>query len=92
MQVRVQGWATPRSILEENGNILFEVAEADGCPTCQRRIAHVRRTLAAKNISADFRAMSSAYSDRCLYVVLGAPPQGVDVKDYVGQILDLSIG
>lgn len=92
MQVRVQGWSTPRSILERDGNILFEVAEDDGCSTCWSRIQHVRRTLTARNIAVSFRTMPSVYSDRCLYVVLDAPPQGADVKDYVGQLLNLNIG
>lgn len=91
IEVRVRGWGTPRSILEKDGKILFEVAEADGCSTCRGRIAYVRETLAAKNIAAGFRTAPSYYGERCLYVVLDTPPQGVDVKSHVGQLLNLSI-
>lgn len=91
MEVYVRGWSTPRSILEKDGKILFEVAEPDGCYTCQRRIDYVQRTLAAKNIAAEFRTMPSYYGKHCLYVILDTPLQGVDVKDHVGQLLNLSI-
>ena len=92
MQVRVSGWATPRSIREENGRVLFEVAETDGCHICESRIEHVRRTLTGQNIAVSFRTMPSVYGPNCLYVVLDAPPQGVDVRDHVGRLLNLSIG
>ena len=90
MQVRVKGWGTPRSILEKENRVFFEIAETDGCPTCQSRIMHVDRVLKAKSIPADFRLMPSSYGP-CLYVVLDSPLQGVDVKSYVGQLLDLAI-
>lgn len=88
--VRVAGWATPRSIIEEDDKLLFEVAEDDGCLACQSRIAHVRRTLSRKNITVEFRVMPSAYSARCLYVVLDPPSEGADIKQYVASLLDLS--
>ena len=91
MEVRVSGWSTPRTILEKDGKVLFEVAEADGCFTCLGRIVHIKETLAAKNLAAEFRTMPSYYSERCLYVVLDAAPQGVDVKRYVEQTLGLRI-
>lgn len=91
ISVRVAGWLTPRSIFEEGGKILFEVAETDGCPTCMARIEHVERTLARKNISAEFRTKPSDYGPRCLYVVLDPPAQGVDVKQHVGSLLNLSL-
>lgn len=91
MRVRVNGWLTPRSIQEEDGKVLFEVAEDDGCATCQRRIEHVRQALAGKGITANFRTMPSAYSAHCLYVVLDSPPEEVDVRSHVGQLLNLTI-
>ena len=91
MVVHVHGWLTPRSIFEENNKVLFEVAELDGCATCQSRIEHVQRTLAAKNLPANFRVMPSAYSAHCFYVILDLPPEGVDVKSHVGQLLNLTI-
>lgn len=91
LHVRVHGWSTPRTIREENGKVLFEVAEADGCWTCLMRIERVYNTLRRKKIAAEFRTMPSAYGERCQYVVLDAPPQGVDIKHHVGQLLDLQI-
>jgi hypothetical protein len=91
ISVRVAGWLTPRTIREENGKILFEVAEGDGCPTCAMRIRHVERVLVSKKISAEFRTKPSAYGPRCLYVVLDPPAQGVDIKQHVGSLLDLSL-
>ena len=93
MRVRVRGWATPRSILEEDGKVLFEVAEPDGCFTCLSRIEHVRRVLAGKNIPVNFRTMPSDYSGAagCLYVVLDSPQEGADIKSHVGQLLNLHI-
>ena len=90
MQVRIEGWSTPRSILEKDNKVLFEVAETDGCSTCRSRIAHIDRVIAAKKIPVNFRLMPSNYGP-CIYVELDAPPEGVDVKTYVGQLLDLRI-
>lgn len=90
MQVRVAGWSTPRSIIVEGDYVLFEVAEADGCSACLSRIAHVRRTLTAKNIAVDLREVRTGYGNT-LYVVLGPPAAGVDLRDHVGQLLNLSL-
>ena len=91
MQVRVAGWSTPRSIIVEGYRVLFEVAEADGCSACLSRIAHVRRTLAAKNVAVEFREVRTGYGNT-LYVVLDPPAAGVDLRDHVGQLLNLSLG
>ena len=88
--VHVSGWSTSRQIIEENGKILFEVAEADGCPACRSRIEHVKLALTQKNISAEFQSKQSLYG-RCLYVVLDPPAEGVDIKNHVGRLLNLVI-
>ena len=91
MQVRVAGWSTPRSIyVDDSKNVVFEVAETDGCSICQSRIDHVKRVLAAQNIAAEFRRGQSRYGD-CLYVALPPAPEGADLKSYVGQTLRLNI-
>jgi len=90
VRVRIKGWSTSREVFEENGKILFEIAETDGCPTCQRRIDHVRRTLARKNIQAKFLIKKSRWGD-CLYVALDKPQKGKHVKKYVRETLDIPI-
>jgi hypothetical protein len=91
MYVNVAGWATPRQIIEGKDNFLFEVAEDDGCSICAGRIRHVESVLRSKNIAPEFRTMRSQFGP-CLFVVLEPAPPGVDPRDHVGQLLNLSIG
>ncbi len=90
MIVEIYGWQTPREIIEEDGKILFEVASVDGCSICQRRIRHVTEELQAKNLPVEFRTRQSFYGPS-LYVVLDLPPEGVDPKMYVGDMLGIGI-
>lgn len=79
-QVLVDGWQTPRQILICNNpsgsGILFEIAEADGCSTCQQRIREAEWVL-DRNGYRDFCewvTAPSAYRDECLYLHMAPDP------------------
>ncbi len=96
MLVQVAGWLNWRILeVEADGKIVFEVAATGHCNICDRRISDVKATLAAKNIPAEFgRKRDFKYGtcgDEGIFVTLNPPPAGMDVRQYVGLVLNLTI-
>ena len=83
-------------ILQEDGRVLFELAQAGGhisqshCSICEERIAHARRVINNKSLDAMFEIRPTS-SGRTVFVSIPACSKGADVKQYVAETLDLPI-
>jgi hypothetical protein len=88
MRVRVAGWSNSREVLVRNGKVHFEVGmDHNHCPTCASRVRHIERALSEKDTLHRFDGGGGS----SLYVILDAPPKGVEIKDYLGRALDITI-
>ncbi len=88
MLVSVAGWQNPREVRVENGSVLFEVGmDHNHCPTCASRVRYIESQLASKKVSFDWMGGRGSR----LFVKFDAPGQGVSIKQYVGETLNLHI-
>ncbi|MGD1003767.1 MAG: hypothetical protein ABR884_04325 [Minisyncoccia bacterium] len=87
-RVHVSGWDHSRTVIFGDDGVQFEVGmDHNHCPTCAARVRHVERALFRKGMSADWRGGRGS----ALYVVLPRLPEGRELKQYVGDALDLCL-
>lgn len=86
--VHVSGWTNGRRVVLDGDSVQFEVAvDHNHCPTCAERVRHVKFALSRKGIGFDWRGGCGS----SLYVVLPPLPEGRELKQYLGESLDLRV-
>jgi hypothetical protein len=87
-RVYVSGWSNGRQVIMNDDSVHFEVGmDHNHCPTCAMRVRHVERALSRKGISVDWRGGRGS----ALYVALPCLPEGMMLKQYIGESLDLCL-
>ncbi|HEY9585241.1 MAG TPA: hypothetical protein VJJ02_01450 [Candidatus Paceibacterota bacterium] len=88
MRIRVDGWSNSREVLVRDGKVHFEVGmDHNHCATCASRIRHIERALSAKDTLHRFEGGGGS----SLFVVLDAPPKGVELTGYLERALDITV-
>ena len=96
MMVSLNGWSTPREIMEHDGKLYFEVAEQGHCSACQSRIDHINSVVSRKNLQVAYGHLFDRFprNTRTLWVGIEKPKPDIsteEVKNLFCEKLELPI-
>ena len=96
MMVSLDGWSTPREIIEYDGKLYFEVAEQGHCYTCQSRIAQIYSVVSLRNLQVSYGHLLDRFprAGRTLWVGIEKPKPNIskeEIKNLFCESLELPI-